>query len=564
MPSKEQAHSNDKAVSKRPSPKPATENLDMLAQQQSHPAAIIQRATLDPGSLTPRDVLRLQHTVGNRAVGRLLAGIRSRPAIQARLTVGAAGDRYEQEADRIADQVMSMPRPAGGQRPGVNASPDAQRQEDEELQTKPLAASITPLAQRQADEEEESQAVPLVQRQAEAEEEEEEQAQAQPLAQRQEIPEKEELQLKREPAVLQHEELPEEEEALRMKPEAGGMGPQGGQVPPDVEAAIRRARGGGQPLEGALQEQMSARLGHDLSGVRVHTDAEADGLNHQLSAIAFTTGPDIFFMRGAYAPSSSSGRELIAHELSHVVQQSQGRVHGGRSGMYVRPAGGGLEQEADTWARRARGQGGDGGRGAGIHGRQGPPGEEGGRCAEQGVVQRATQFVDPAAETWPTPTVIGSMVYYTWAPGVSGIPLRLRSSSYGTCAGFAIHARWTGGFMAGLLAHGWTPIAADVESVAKAFLRLVKSLANERKITWHAWSFGGATMVPQRETNRAQVRAGLDAGLAELGSAGSGVVVVREDRSEGGSEWALDVGSGVLTPSGKKGKKGGGRFAEVS
>jgi len=45
--------------------------------------------------------------------------------------VGAAGDRYEQEADRIADQVMSMPRPAGVQRPGVNASPDAQRQEDE-------------------------------------------------------------------------------------------------------------------------------------------------------------------------------------------------------------------------------------------------------------------------------------------------------------------------------------------------------------------------------------------------------------------------------------------------
>jgi len=49
MSSKEQVHSNDKAVSKQPSSKPATENLDILAQQQSHPAAIIQRATLDPG-----------------------------------------------------------------------------------------------------------------------------------------------------------------------------------------------------------------------------------------------------------------------------------------------------------------------------------------------------------------------------------------------------------------------------------------------------------------------------------------------------------------------------------
>jgi hypothetical protein len=174
-----------------------------------------------------------------------------------------------------------------------------------------------------------------------------------PIIQRQELPEEEEeeLQLKREPAAVQRQDLPEEEEEeLMMKPEEGQVGPQGGQVPPDVEAAIHRARGGGQPLDGALQEQMSASLGHDFSGVRVHTDTEADELNQQLQAKAFTTGADIFFKRGAYGPASSAGRELIAHELSHMVQQSTGRVPSSGGGITVRPAGDAFEQEADALA----------------------------------------------------------------------------------------------------------------------------------------------------------------------------------------------------------------------
>jgi hypothetical protein len=172
-----------------------------------------------------------------------------------------------------------------------------------------------------------------------------------PVIQRQEIAEEEEeaLQLKREPAAIQRQEIPEEEEEeLMLKLEEGRVGPQGGSVPPDVEAAIRRARGGGQPLEGALQEQMSASLGHDFSRVRVHTDSEADQLNQQLHARAFTTGADIFFKRGAYDTASRGGQELIAHELSHVVQQTTGRVSGGGSGMIVGPDGDALEQEAEA------------------------------------------------------------------------------------------------------------------------------------------------------------------------------------------------------------------------
>jgi hypothetical protein len=123
----------------------------------------------------------------------------------------------------------------------------------------------------------------------------------------------------------------------------------------DDETASRiiRARGGGQPLDGALQAQMGEALGHDFSGVRVHTSIEADALNQQLSARAFTTGHDIFFRQDEYNPGSGSGRGLIAHELSHVVQQSSGRVLGDGSGMTVRPAGDAFEREADAASKAA-------------------------------------------------------------------------------------------------------------------------------------------------------------------------------------------------------------------
>jgi hypothetical protein len=115
---------------------------------------------------------------------------------------------------------------------------------------------------------------------------------------------------------------------------------------------INRARGGGQSLDGTVQEQMSASMGHDFSGVRVHTSSESDDLNRRLSARAFTTGQDIFFQEGDYNPGSSSGQELIAHELTHVVQQSAGLVSGG-SRMTVNAPGDVYEQEADAIAQQA-------------------------------------------------------------------------------------------------------------------------------------------------------------------------------------------------------------------
>ncbi|NEO77614.1 MAG: DUF4157 domain-containing protein [Moorea sp. SIO4G3] len=97
----------------------------------------------------------------------------------------------------------------------------------------------------------------------------------------------------------------------------------GGEASSDLESAIARARGGGQPLDPGLQAQMGQAMGADFSGVRVHTDAQSDQLNQSIQAKAFTTGQDVFFRQGAYAPGSRGGQELIAHELTHVVQQGQ-------------------------------------------------------------------------------------------------------------------------------------------------------------------------------------------------------------------------------------------------
>jgi len=117
-------------------------------------------------------------------------------------------------------------------------------------------------------------------------------------------------------------------------------------------ARINRARTGGQVLNNAVQTQMSQSLNADFSSVRVHTGSEAHQLNEQLNAKAFTTGQDVFFREGEYNPSSSSGQELLAHELTHVVQQSSGVVPTGGSKMQVNAPDDHFEQEANSVAKQ--------------------------------------------------------------------------------------------------------------------------------------------------------------------------------------------------------------------
>jgi hypothetical protein len=93
-----------------------------------------------------------------------------------------------------------------------------------------------------------------------------------------------------------------------------------------VETEINKARGGGATLDSRVRAQMESSFGADFSGVRVHDNSRADSLNRSLSALAFTTGTDIFFRQGKYQPESSDGRRLLAHELTHVVQQNSDQV----------------------------------------------------------------------------------------------------------------------------------------------------------------------------------------------------------------------------------------------
>jgi hypothetical protein len=120
----------------------------------------------------------------------------------------------------------------------------------------------------------------------------------------------------------------------------------------ETATRINRERSGGQTLDSGVQAQMADTTGHDFSEVKVHTSPESDQLNRQIGAKAFTTGQDVFFRDGAYQPNSSSGQELIAHELTHVVQQSSGAV-GGSGGMMVNAPGDAFEQEADAVAKAA-------------------------------------------------------------------------------------------------------------------------------------------------------------------------------------------------------------------
>ncbi|CAN5482398.1 hypothetical protein BH20ACT2_BH20ACT2_03730 [soil metagenome] len=102
---------------------------------------------------------------------------------------------------------------------------------------------------------------------------------------------------------------------------APAHGLEGGDVHDDVARTIDGARGGGRALDDRTRTSMEGGFGADFCAVRIHTGSTADALNRSPNAKAFTTGSDIFFAAGAYQPGSASGRQLLAHELTHTLQQ---------------------------------------------------------------------------------------------------------------------------------------------------------------------------------------------------------------------------------------------------
>ncbi|MFW6063009.1 MAG: DUF4157 domain-containing protein [Chloroflexota bacterium] len=239
------------------------------AQQAGPPTAVQRRLAASARStrnarennVSPADSLR-----------RLTA--RRGLTIQTKLTVTAGGDRYEQEADAVASKIVErLQAPTAPQT--KNRDVQRQAQEDEVLQAKPLSSTISRLRRREAEE-----------------------------------------------VGLQMQRREADEEELQAK--AAPIGREGGAVDAATEQSIRQARGNGQRMPTSVRRSMERAFGADFGNVRVHTGSQSDRLNRAISARAFTTGSDIFFRQGAYDPHSRSGQQLLAHELTHVVQQRTG------------------------------------------------------------------------------------------------------------------------------------------------------------------------------------------------------------------------------------------------
>lgn len=209
-----------------------------------------------PVSSPVEQILFLQRTIGNQSVQKLMKS----GAMQAKLRIGSPDDIYEQEADRVAEQVMRMPEPQ------VSESD---------------AASV----RRQGD---------LIQRKC--------------------------------PGCAGKPRSQHTKEDKEMKLHAKEVTGQNPEIKPETEANINSIRGGGQPLPESVRAFYEPRFGRDFSGVWVHTDENAAKTAKAVNAQAFTVGQDVVFGQGLYAPGTSAGQRLLAHELTHVVQQGAGSV----------------------------------------------------------------------------------------------------------------------------------------------------------------------------------------------------------------------------------------------
>ncbi len=189
------------------------------------------------------------------------------PFVQMKMEVNKPGDKLEQEADKMAGKVMRMPSPASTEKKN-------QGQTDEKLQRK----------EKEKEEKIQRAAIP-----------------------EEKIAKKEEEKIQK---------APEKEEKLQRK---GGDGAPA--LGSNTQSAIQNKTTSGQPISSDVRGYMESRFNADFSNVRIHSDTESAGLSNQLSARAFTYKNHIFFSRDQYQPGTSEGKQLLAHELTHTIQQ---------------------------------------------------------------------------------------------------------------------------------------------------------------------------------------------------------------------------------------------------
>ncbi|MEQ9364292.1 MAG: DUF4157 domain-containing protein [Leptospirales bacterium] len=211
--------------------------------------------------------------------------------VQAKLKVSQPGDPLEQEADQMAERVVSGP-PAGAF-VGSRASAGVQRQSEDEGDSDAAGGGES----------------------AEAEQDDETTAVSAKLMR---------------PGSVVHraasrdsrdkEQDEEKIDSLSAKPSPGGAVP--GPVAAPIAAQIRGVQNsGGRPLSRGVRRAMEPHFRRSLAGVRVHTDAGAVRTASAIKARAYTLGRDVVFNQGEFQPETIQGRRLLAHELTHVVQQ---------------------------------------------------------------------------------------------------------------------------------------------------------------------------------------------------------------------------------------------------
>ena len=213
------------------------------------------------------------------------SGIQAKSNANPGLTIGQPGDRYEVEANAMADQVVQE---IGKSR---TSPPDVQRKcsacgEEEQLQKKetPLAEGITGIQLKPIFESEEAPVNPI--------------------------------QTKCEACAR------EEEEQVQAKAESENHHNAIG----NLNQSLNSSDGSGSTLPEEVRGDMETAFGADFSKVKIHTHPKAVQMNRQLSARAFTHGSDIYFNEGKYNTTSKDGQRLLAHELTHVVQQGKAKT----------------------------------------------------------------------------------------------------------------------------------------------------------------------------------------------------------------------------------------------
>lgn len=155
-------------------------------------------------------------------------------------------------------------------------------------------------------------------------------------------------------------EPPADEQAVQRKAAGQPAGAVGASVPAATAAGIAALRGGGSTLPPSERSFFEPRFGASLGHVRVHADGPSAVLSGQLQARAFTVGPDIFFGAGEFRPGTVDGRHLLAHELTHVLQQSgrhEGVVRRWQVGAAPAPAGLDVVTDAEQLRRLDQAEG---------------------------------------------------------------------------------------------------------------------------------------------------------------------------------------------------------------